>query len=297
HNLEQLLGPGDARVAAFKKQAAAPHHAAIEAAWQAYLVARFPSFLDLSSYEKMEALAGSPQAGFVRRHATETMAAVHAWPSYRDSFDSESILNAWDLRWQADKNAPLPLAVMRYLAFGDGVIWTQWATRNRLVADKLLGEFPFSTPLAATSDSGKAAWKYLTMDALQLPAGWNTPGFDDFAWLESAAPVCSPTPHRKGPQHKWDKPFILMRRTFQVADPAFEALRIKAMVHDEADIYLNGVHIARILKERAKSTTYGDFDVTAAGLPALRKGTNVLAVKATRDGGHIDLGIMGVKRP
>ena len=50
------------------------------------------------------------------------------------------------------------------------------------------------------------------------------------------------------PENKWDKPFILLRRTFEVADPAFEALRIKAMVHDGADIYLNGVHIARILK-------------------------------------------------
>jgi hypothetical protein len=296
-NLEQLLGPGDARVAALKEQAAAPRHDAIEAAWKDYLAVRFPSFVDVPSYEKMKALARNPEAGFVRQHATETLAAIHAWPSYRDSFDSESILKVWDPQWQADKNAPLPLAVMRYLAFGDGIIWTSWATRNWLEADKLLGEFPFSKPLAATSDSGKVGWKYVTMDQLQLPGGWHTPGFDDSAWQESAAPVCSPTPHRKGPENKWDKPFILLRRTFEVADPAFEALRVKAMVHDEADIYLNGVHIARILTERRKSNTFTDFDVSSAGLPALRKGTNVLAVKAARDGGHIDLGIMGVKRP
>ena len=40
-----------------------------------------------------------------------------------------------------------------------------------------------------------------------------------------------------------------------------------------------------------------DFDVTLAGLPVLKKGANVLAVKAVRDGGHIDVGVMGVKRP
>ena len=97
--------------------------------------------------------------------------------------------------------------------------------------------------------------------------------------------------------NKWDKPFILLRRSFEVADPAFDALRIKALVHDEADIYLNGVHIARIVKQRAKGKTFIDFDVTSAGLPVLKKGTNVLAVKAVRDGGHIDVGIMGVKRP
>jgi hypothetical protein len=296
-NLEQLLGPGDARIAALKEQAAEPRHDVIAAAWKEYLAVRYPSYVDVPSYEKMKALSANSEAGFVRQRAAETVAAIHAWPSYRDSFDSESVLNAWVPQWKADKNATLPLAVTRYLAFGDGIIWTSWAPRGWLTEDNLLGEFPFSTPLAATSDSGQVDWKYQTMDQLELPAGWNTAGFDDSAWQVSAAPVCSPTPRRKGPEHKWDKPFMLLRRTFEVADPAFTTLRIKALVHDEADIYLNGVHIARILTERRKGKAFTDFDVTSAGLPALKKGTNVLAVKAVRDGGHIDVGIMGVKRP
>jgi hypothetical protein len=296
-NLEQLLGTGDARIAALKPQAAEPRHDAIAAAWKDYIELRYPSYLDVSSRAKMAALAQNEQAGFVRQRAEETLAAIAAWPSYRDSFDSESILKYWLPRWQADKNAPLPLAVTRYLAFGDGSIWTTYYPRRLLEADNLLGEFPFSTQLAVTSGSGPVAWKYLTMDELQLQGGWNTPGFDDSSWQESAAPVCSPTPQRKGPENKWDKPFILLRRSFDVADPAFDALRIKALVHDEADVYLNGVHIARIVKQRAKGKTCIDFDVTSAGLPVLKKGTNVLAVKAVRDGGHIDVGIMGVKRP
>lgn len=296
-NLEQLLGADDARIAAFKKQAEDPRHQRIEAAWKEYLKVRIPSYLDAASYQQMKALAENPQAGFVQQRAMETLAAIDAWPSYRDCFDSEGILNAWHPQWTRDKHSPLPLAAMRYLAFGDGFIWTTYVSRNWLATDQLLGEFPFSTPLAATSENGKAGWKYLTMDAPQPPVGWNTPGFDDSTWQESPAPVCSPTPQRKGPEHKWDKPYILMRRNFEVADPAFDSLRIKAMVHDEANIFLNGVHIARILSERRKSKAYSDFDVSPAGLPALRKGTNVLTVKAVRDGGYIDLGMMGVKRP
>jgi len=84
---------------------------------------------------------------------------------------------------------------------------------------------------------------------------------------------------------------------FDVSTMPSELAPIKALVHDEADIYLNGVHIARILTERAKGKAFTDFDVTSAGLPALKQGTNVLAVKAVRDGGHLDVGIMGVKRP
>ena len=38
---------------------------------------------------------------------------------------------------------------------------------------------------------------------------------------------------------------------------------------------------------------------TTAGLPVLKKGTNVLAVKATQQphGGYVDIGLLGVKRP
>ncbi len=296
-NLEQLLGTGDARVAALKKQAADPRFDAIDAAWKEFTLLRYPSFVDVPSYERMKALAQDEKVGFVQQRAKEALVAIHAWPSYRDSFNSESIHKVWFPQWQADKNAPLPLAVERYLAFGGSWIWTKHATRNWLIADNLLGEFPFSTPLAATSDSGKVAWKYLTLETEKRPGAWNALHFDDSAWQESPAPVCSPNRSRQGPENKWDKPFILLRRTFEVTDPSFDALRIKAMVHDEADIYLNGVHIARIPKVRGKAKAYNDFDVTPAGLPALRKGTNVLAVKAERDGGHVDLGILGVKRP
>ena len=115
-NLEQLLGAGDARVAAVKQQAADPRHDTIEAAWKTFTLLRYPSFVDVPSYEKMKALANNEKAGFVQQRAKEALVAIHAWPSYRDSFNSESIQKVWWPQYKADKTAPLPLANPRRLA-------------------------------------------------------------------------------------------------------------------------------------------------------------------------------------
>jgi hypothetical protein len=295
-NLENLLGQ-DSRLAELKRAAAEPRHDKICKDWQTYLEVRYAAYTDINFLAVIKKLAEDKSAGFVQRKAQAHLTVVKQWPSYRDSFSSDSLHQLTHEAWLKNNKDPLLLAIKRYLAFGNGFIWTKHATRNWLEQAGVLGEFPFSTPLAATSDSGKVAWKYLTMDELKLPGGWNMQSFDDAAWQESAAPVCSPNPRNPEPEKKWDKKFILLRRTFEVADPAVDALRIKAMVHDGADIYLNGVHIARILKQRGRAKAYTDFDVSPAGLPALRKGTNVLAVKAEKDGGYIDIGILGVKRP
>ena len=160
-----------------------------------------------------------------------------------------------------------------------------------------LGEFPFSTPLAHASDTGAAAWTFLTADAADPVKGWNTVGFDDKAWKTVNAPLQKPGRTKPLPPNKvWDKPQLLMRRTFTAKTTDFDALRIKARTGDMADIYLNGRHVTRILPDRRGASKYIDFDVTSAALPALKKGRNVLAVKAVRDGGNIDLGLLGIKR-
>ena len=87
-----------------------------------------------------------------------------------------------------------------------------------------------------------------------------------------------------------------MRRTFDVKDPSFDALRIKGLIQDEVDVYLNGRHVARVVNSRRMSKSYIDFDISVAGLPALKKGKNIFAVKATKGGGYVDIGMLGVKR-
>jgi len=128
------------------------------------------------------------------------------------------------------------------------------------------------------------------------PAKWNQDGFDDSAWKQTTAPLLTPSRREIGPDRQWDKQFLLMRRTFDVKTTDFDALRIKGKILDPVDIYLNGKHVARVLQERRKSKSYIDFDISSAGLGVLKKGRNVLAVKASRDGGFIDIGLLGVKR-
>ncbi len=294
-NLENLLGEADDRLTALKKQAASAKHDTIVKAWETYRHNLLPGYVHPPSYKIMQELAADTTAGFVQRDAREALVAIAKWPTYKDSFCSESINETYRWAWFENKRDPIPLAVLRLLSFGDGLLWTTWAVRSGLEKEGLLGEFPFSTALAATSQKKPATWKYLTMDESSPPEGWQEAGFDDSAWQKTTAPLLRTLRDPK-PERKWDKKFLLLRRTFDVTDTGFSALRIKAIIHDPVDIYLNGRHVARVLKVNRKDKSYSDFDISIAGLPALRKGRNVLAVKATRDGGHVDIGLLGVKR-
>ncbi len=279
-----------------KQQAASAKHDRIADAWQTYRHHRLPSYILPTSYKVIQELARDKDIGFVQAEAQTNLEAIRQWPSYKDSFCSESILAETMPLWEKNKRDPIPLAVMRLLAFGDGIIWTAWSSRGKLEADGLLGDFPHSTILAPTSQKGPQAWRYQTMDEFTPPARWNQPGFDDSAWQQTHAPLVKTNPRDKDSKEVWAEQYLVMRRTFDVKDPSFDALRIKALVQDEVDIYLNGRHVARIVNQRRMSKSYIDFDVSVAGLPALKKGENVLAVKATKGGGHVDIGLLGVKR-
>ncbi len=295
-NLEHLLGRTDKRLAALKAKAFAPATDKIVAAWKTYLTHRMTCRSDPASYKVIQGQAADATIGFVQGRAKQSLIAAERWPTYEDNFCSESIMKMHRAGFDADNNDPTHLGVMRLLAFGDGILWTSWVPRKWLQEKGLLGEFPFSTPLAATSAKSPAAWKYLQSDTDAASAGWNTPGFDDSGWKQVAAPLRSPGRTAPEPNQVWTKPHLLMRRAFTVKTVDFDALRIKALVNDAIDIYLNGRHVARMLKERRHATEYIDFDITSAALPALKIGRNVLAIKAVRSGGHIDIGLLGVKR-
>ncbi|MBL7132955.1 MAG: hypothetical protein ISS78_02550 [Phycisphaerae bacterium] len=295
-NLENLLGKADEKLLALKQQAGSAKNEAIAEAWRTYQQHLLPSYVRPESYKIIQKLAKDSSAGFVQLEAREALEAIRRWPTYKDSFCAESIHLTYKPAWEKNKKDPIPLAVMRMLSFGNGILWTTWATRSALEKEGQLGEFPFSTALAPTSLKGPATWKYLTSDTSSPPKGWQEAKFDDSAWKQTKAPLLKPGRNETGPDRQWDKQFLLMRRTFDVKDTGFDSLRIKGKIHDPVDIYLNGRHVARVLQERRKSQSYIDFDISSAGLPVLTKGRNVLTVKATRDGGCIDIGLLGVKR-
>ncbi len=297
-NLENLIGQ-DARLAELKKAAAEPQHDKICKDWQTYLDNRYAAFTDGNFLAAIKKLAKDKSAGFVQRKAQAHLTVMKQWPCYRDSFSSESLHQLTHAAWLKNNKDPRPLAIKRYLAFGNGSIWTTYATRNWLEGAGVLGEFPWSTALIQTSDQKPAQWKYQTMDEFKPPQGWQNAKFDDSKWATAAAPFVMPGSRDKAEEKakkKFDKKFLLMRTEFDVKDTNVDALRIKCILKDDGDFYLNGHHVARVLGN-SRSSKYMDFDISVVGLPVLEKGKNVLAVKVTKAGGFADVGIMTVKRP
>ncbi len=294
-NLENLLA-SDSRLPALKTAATQAQHDKICKDWQIYRENNQAAFINVDCFKIIRKLAQDKSAGFVQRAAQQHLALIKEWPTYQDSFASESIFRMFYPAWNENKNDPIPLAVMKYLAFGDGSLWTTWATRGWLEKAGVLGEFPYSTILAPTSAKGPIEWRYLTMEKPEFPENWKRSDFDDKEWQKGNAPFVKPW--RKTPG-LFDKKHMLMRRTFDVKSVDFDSLRIKGLFHNDVDIYLNGVHVARVVQAGRNAKSMTDFDITTAGLPALRKGANVLAAKATQHprGAHVDIGLLGVKRP
>lgn len=157
-NLENLLGQADAKLLALKRQAASAANDAVAKAWQTYQHHLLAAYVRPESYDIIKRLAKNPSAGFVQRQAAKALEDIRRWPTYKDSFCSESIHITYRSAWEANNTDTMPLAVMRLLSFGDGILWTTWATRGWLEKANLLGEFPFSTALAATSQKTPATW-------------------------------------------------------------------------------------------------------------------------------------------
>ena len=296
-NLEILFG-ADSRLAALKAAAATPQHDKICKDWQIYLANKQAAFINYDCFKIIKKLAQDKGAGFVQHKAQQHLVLIQQWPTYQDSFASESIYRMFSPAWDKDRKDPIPLAVMQYLAFGDGSLWTTWAVRGWLEEDGTLGEFPYSTILTPTSAKGPVEWSYLTMEMPELPEGWQQADFNDTSWQRGTAPFIKPDARRKI-EGDFDKKYLLMRHRFEVKKIDFSALRIKGLFHDDVDIYLNGVQVARVVKPRRPGKSMIDFDISSAGLPALKQGINTLSAKATLNprGGHVDIGLLGVKRP
>ena len=297
-NMEALLG-SDSRLAALKVAAYTPAHDKICKDWQSYQKNKQAAFTNYDCFKIIKTLAQDKSAGFVQRKAQHHLALIQRWPTYQDGFASESIHRQHYTAWKKNNHDPIPLAIMRYLAFGDGSLWTTYATRNWLAEAGVLGEFPYSKILAPTSAKGSVEWSYITMETPEFPEGWQQVGFNDSSWQKGKAPFIKPDTRRKI-EGNFDKKYLLMRRTFEVSKTEFDSLRIKGLFHNDVDIYLNGVQVAHVVHNGRNSKRMTDFEITAAGLPALKSGRNVLVAKATqhsRGGGHVDIGLLGVKRP
>ncbi len=162
---------------------------------------------------------------------------------------------------------------------------------------------------------GPGVMRYLVPTAA-TPATWNTPDFDASAWTAAAGTTIGfdsdettnvgstsylpyftvnlGKPVSGVPHVMWSVNSCLYTRySFDVADKAAVAsLLLKIKYEDGFVAWLNGVEVARgnftgsaaynsITTARIETLALADesFDITTLGLPALRTGTNVLAIQ------------------
>lgn len=149
-----------------------------------------------------------------------------------------------------------------------------------------------SQVIAATSEENPMLWRY-TID--QPNTNWSQSAFDDTAWKLSPAGFGSSNTPGTVVRTDWHASDIWLRRSFNFVASSNKsnnrslALRLH---HDEdAEIYLNGVQIAR---EPRWTTGYVEVPLDNEATQALQSGRNVLAIHCHQNSGgqYIDAGLI-----
>lgn len=143
--------------------------------------------------------------------------------------------------------------------------------------------------ISPDSSFAPQTWSYTT----ETPAdGWQQPSFNASGWKQGAGGFGSDEGKRFHPGTAWTSPGIWLRREFS-NETAAQALFL-TMFHGmtECEVYLNGVKIYEVKEPRAERRHYTHIDVSER-LSALKRGKNVLAVRATKTRGlrSVDAGL------
>lgn len=176
----------------------------------------------------------------------------------------------------------------------DGSRATSWRASMKLGGTLGAENFPrFQSPVTTTLISAVSPWVYRA-DGANLDTTWRNPGASEAGWSQAnaafqlgSAPL--PAPALAGMTLPAGPTTYYFRRSFDYAgQPAYSTLRLRLLVDDGAEAYLNGTAIARSnLPSNALSSTpastpkrgapvWQDFDVPAT---LLQPAGNVLAVE------------------
>ena len=177
----------------------------------------------------------------------------------------------------------------------DPVVWKKWADRDR---NRVSGWAPLPPPpvvhsVVPTARDAAIAWRMTT----RKPEGdWASPGFDASAWTEALGGFgTAGTPGTDGAlRTEWKTPDIWLRREFTVAGVPSSALQLHCFHDEDAEIFLNGVPIARL---SGYTTDYDTIPLSPAARAALKPGKNILAIHCHQTGGgqYIDAGFVEVR--
>lgn len=143
--------------------------------------------------------------------------------------------------------------------------------------------------LAADSSFSPQSWRYTTE---RPPEGWEKPEFDASPWKTGLGGFGADGGPRFRSGAEWKEPAIWLRREFTGEGTARNLFLTAFQGVTECEVYLNGRRIHAASNPRVEKRHYTHFDVSEHA-SALRKGRNVIAIRATKDKGPraIDAGL------
>jgi len=166
----------------------------------------------------------------------------------------------------------------------------------KLPADKLaalhaglMKETRKARVILADSSFQPQPWLY----TLAPPAsGWEQPSFDASSWKKGSGGFGGDDGVRFRPGAAWTDPGIWLRREFASDTEARSLFLTMFQGVTECEVFLNGVRIHALKNPRIEKRHYTHIDVSQHA-SALRKGKNVIAIRATREKGlrSIDAGL------
>ncbi|MCL2117777.1 MAG: DUF4965 domain-containing protein [Planctomycetaceae bacterium] len=145
------------------------------------------------------------------------------------------------------------------------------------------------TEIVPTSRMTPTDWKY----TLQQPVGdWFKPGFDDSRWQtgKSGFGGPDPVPGAPGVGTLWTTKDIWLRREFELSELPTQKPVLHVYYDESLEIWINGIPAAL---RNGYSTSYVTMDMFPESVASLKKGKNLIAVKAsqTYGGQYIDAGL------
>lgn len=142
--------------------------------------------------------------------------------------------------------------------------------------------------MAPTAEAAPVFWRYTT----DKPAlRWEKPDFDASSWKEAAAGFGSGRVPNAKPRTSWKNADIWLRREIELPISKFHSPAFRCYHDEDVEIYING-ELAATAGGYVRN--YEDLELAPAGIAALKRGKNIIAVHCHQitGGQFIDMGLI-----
>jgi hypothetical protein len=177
-----------------------------------------------------------------------------------------------------------PEAAMNRICFGIPILLGLILTSPAAAQERLV--------IVPTSKDKEQHWRYTFIKPADR---WFMPDFNDLSWKTGPGGFGNKGTPNGVDRTPWHTDAIWLRREISLPDRPFTQLHLQVHADDFADIYLNGVLAARVIKY---TPDYQEFPISEEARKTLRPGSNILAVTCRDSGGgrYIDVGLVELKQ-